>query len=127
VGRLGNRSRDAGKGYWDRPGGLEGQTLTAGSLDGQSVFCLEHTVHNETTLCGLFARTFTSEDIDRVKRNLGQVKDLTRSASVYQKELLALHELRRQGNSNFEIGQMLGYSRKAICRALKRAANHELA
>lgn len=31
-------------------------------------------------------------------------------------------ELRRQGKSNAEIGQVLGYSRKAICRALKKAS-----
>jgi hypothetical protein len=36
-----------------------------------------------------------------------------------------IFERRRQGKSNAEIGQVLGYSWQAICRALKRAANHE--
>jgi hypothetical protein len=78
----------------------------------------EHTVHNETRLWGLFARTFTSEDIDIVKRNLGQIKELARSASAYQRELLALHE---QGFGVCEIARRLGLHRKSVARAIRRA------
>jgi DNA-directed RNA polymerase specialized sigma24 family protein len=66
----------------------------------------------------MFARTFTSEDIDSVKRSLGQVKDLERSASAYQKELLALHE---QGLGVCEIARRLGLHRKSVARAIRRA------
>jgi DNA-directed RNA polymerase specialized sigma24 family protein len=66
----------------------------------------------------MFARTFTSEDIDSVKRNLGQVKDLARSISSYQRELLALHE---QGFGVCEIARRLGLHRKSVARAIQRA------
>jgi DNA-directed RNA polymerase specialized sigma24 family protein len=87
-------------------------------LDGWSLFSPEHTVHNETRIWETFARTFTSEDIDSVKRNLGQVKDLARPASSFQKELLALHG---QGLSMCEIARRLGLHRKSVARAIRRA------
>ena len=50
-------------------------------------------------------------------------ESITRQPSVPATTVLPqISELRRQGKSKAEIGQVLGYSRQAICRALKRAA-----
>jgi DNA-binding NarL/FixJ family response regulator len=115
------------------------------------------------------SRLFAAEEIDAVRRQLGQVKDLayTGQALTVREQIFEMHrlgfgpcriahetrlsrkqvarvlasegiirhpsvpattvlpqiiELRRQGKSNAEIGQVLGYSRNAICRALKKAA-----
>jgi hypothetical protein len=116
------------------------------------------------------SRVFPADEIDAVKRKLGQVKDLayTGQAPTVREQIFEMHrlgfgpcrtahetrlsrkqvarvlasegitrqpsvpattvlpqiiELRRQGKRNAEIGQVLGYSRNAICRALKRATS----
>jgi hypothetical protein len=90
----------------------------SGTPDGRLHFWPERGVQNESLLHKLLARAFTSEDIDSVKRNLGQVRDLTHSATAYQKELLALHE---QGFGVCEIARRLGLHRKSVARAIQRA------
>jgi DNA invertase Pin-like site-specific DNA recombinase len=117
----------------------------------------------------VLSRVFAADEIDAVRRQLGQVKDLAHSGQdpTVQDQIFEMHalgfgpcriaretglnrkqvtrvlasggitrrpsvpastllpqilELRRQGKSNAEVGRALGFSRKAICRALKRLA-----
>jgi hypothetical protein len=126
-------------------------------------------LRERTSIAKVLSRVFPTDEIDAVKRKLGQVKDLayTGQAPTVREQIFEMHrlgfgpchiaretrlsrkqvarvlasegitrqpsvpassflpqifELRRQGKSNAEIGRLLGYSRQAICRALKRAA-----
>jgi hypothetical protein len=75
-----------------------------------------HAVHAESPpSASLLARAFTAEEIDQVKRNLGQVKDLAHSARA---RLPQISELRQQGLSLSEIGRRLGLSHAAVGRTL---------
>ena len=47
-----------------------------------------HAVQNESPLHKLLARAFTSEEIDRLKRDFGQLKNLARSAYGLAAEVL---------------------------------------
>jgi hypothetical protein len=93
------------------------QALTSGSLDGRSVFWLGRGVHNESLLHKLLARAFTSEEIDRLKRDFGQVKDLARSAYGLAPEVLELHG---QGFGPVAIARQLQVSRKSVARVIAR-------
>jgi hypothetical protein len=64
----------------------------------------------------LFACVFTADEIDAVKRSLGQVNDLAGSAAGQRDQTLALHE---EWLSRSEIGRRLGLSRHAVARVLK--------
>jgi hypothetical protein len=58
-----------------------------------------------------------SEDIDSVKRGLGQVKDLARSALAVAEQVLELH---RQGLGPVAIALQLGVGRKSVARLLAK-------
>jgi hypothetical protein len=62
-------------------------------------------------------RVFVSQDIDSVKRRLGQVKDLARSASGLAAEVLELHG---RGFGPVAIARKLQVSRKSVARAIAR-------
>ena len=68
---------------------------------------------------GLFARTFSSEEIDAVKLSLGQTKDLAHSAQAQFPRIL---ELMQKGLGVCAIGRKLNISHQAVSRAL---ANEE--
>jgi hypothetical protein len=63
-------------------------------------------------------RVFTAEEIDEIKRGLGQTKDLTRPAATMLPEIL---RLRQQGLSLSEIGRRLGFTHQSIGRAVEMA------
>jgi hypothetical protein len=86
-------------------------------LDGWSLFSPEHAVQNESPLHKLLARAFTSEEIDRLKRDLGQVKDLARSVYGLAAEVLELHD---RGFGPVAIARQLQVSRKSVARVIGR-------
>jgi hypothetical protein len=86
-------------------------------LNGWSLFSPEHGVQNESLLQKLLARAFFSEDIDSVKRDFGQVKDLARSAYGLEAEVLALHS---RGFGPVAIARKLQVSRKSVARVIAR-------
>jgi hypothetical protein len=98
-------------------GELEGQAAHPGSLDGRSLFYPGHAVHCESLLHKLLARAFTSEEIDRLKRDFGQVKDLARSAYGLAAEVLELHG---RGFGRVAIARKLEVSRKSVARVIAR-------
>jgi hypothetical protein len=67
-------------------------------------------------LAGLLERAFASEEIDGIKQGFGQTKDLAASPQARLPEIL---RLRKQGKSLREIGRQLGFTHKAIGRALR--------
>src|SRR5262249_25592332 len=100
-------------------GELEGQALTAGSLDGRSVFCLGHAVHAESTpLAAVLQRTFGADEIDAAKRQFGQTKDLAHGPQdpELRARVLALHG---QGDGPCRIARATGISRKQVARLLE--------
>jgi hypothetical protein len=62
-------------------------------------------------------RTFTADEIDSIKRGLGQAKDLARSALAVAEQVLELH---RQGLGPVAIARQLGVGRKSAARLLAR-------
>jgi hypothetical protein len=62
-------------------------------------------------------RSFNSGEIDAVKRQLRQVKDLASSACARRQQIA---ELRGQGYSHEGIGRRAGASRKAVSNVLRR-------
>ena len=74
-------------------------------------------VHCESLLHKLLARAFTSEEIDRLKRDFGQVRDLARSAYGLALEVLELHG---RGFGPVAIALKLEVSRKSVARVIAR-------
>ena len=63
------------------------------------------------------ARAYTSEEINSLKRDFGQVKDLARSAYGLAAEVLELHG---RGFSPVAIARQLQVSRKSVTRVIAR-------
>lgn len=78
-----------------------------------------HSGQTDSPVLRLFARVFTAPDIDSVKRELGMVKDCSRSAAPYRDEILALHA---EGVGVCAIARRLGLGRKSVTRVVRRAA-----
>src|SRR5262245_7806684 len=98
MGKLGNQSRGSGQ----------------GSLDGRSVFSPGRGEHNESPVHFLH-RVYGPQELDQIKRGLGQVKDLCHAASAHTPRIL---ELQSQGWTQKAIAQELGLGRKAVGRVL---------
>ena len=65
----------------------------------------------------LLAGAFTSQAIDSLKRAVGQVKDLARSAYGLAAEVLELHG---RGFGPVAIARQLQVSRKSVARVIAR-------
>ena len=63
------------------------------------------------------ARAYTSEEINSLKRDFGQVKDLARSAYGLAAEVLELHG---RGFGPVAIARQLQVSRKSVARVIAR-------
>jgi hypothetical protein len=96
---------------------VSGHQDAAANPAGRSRFSLERTVQRENGAHRLLARTFTADEIDAVKRGLGQVKDLARSALAVAPKVLELH---RQGLGPVAIARELGVGRKSVARVIAR-------
>jgi transcriptional regulator len=69
-------------------------------------------------LSAVLGRAFAADEIDAVKRELGQTKDLSSAAAFQMKQIL---ELKSQGKTYTEIARLLGCSRRAVSRVVERA------
>jgi hypothetical protein len=76
-----------------------------------------HAVQCESPLHTLLARAFTSEEIDSLKRDFGQTKDLARSAYGLAAKVLELHG---GGFGSVAIARKLQVSRKSVARVIAR-------
>jgi hypothetical protein len=63
------------------------------------------------------ARAYTSEEINSLKRDFGQVKDLARSAYGLVAEVLELHG---RGFGPVAIARQLQVSKKSVARVIAR-------